>query len=369
MSAAGLAARGPLELSVGTALLLEGTQWQVLVFEPSTGRVVLGGSGGQQQVTTVRALVSHSDCWPAGGTTPVPAHSKRRQPSGLEDLTSHQRELAGIRYAHLMEVEYGYRSGSALHARPGEPRPGYDPQATTVTGRRHAKVAEIEGIGIDEARMLGLDHLSVRTLRRWAVSCRQSGIAGCIDGHWLRRSNGHYLMTGQLREAIFAVRADGLHRSRTSMATKEKLVRQYVLDRFGAGVVQVPSYWTLRRIWTEWFGPGGARQKYLRSAAKLPLTGEHVVIHRPGQVVALDTSPLGVMVCEHVFGEPVAASLTLAIDLYTHSLVAFRLTLVSDTSVDVAMLLVRHEALFDRMGVKGPRCLAVAAAGMKLEEA
>ncbi|MFI5068180.1 MAG: transposase [Streptosporangiales bacterium] len=339
MSAAGLAARGPLELSVGTALLLEGTQWQVLVFEPSTGRVVLGGSGGQQQVTTVRALVNHSDCWPAGGTTPVPAHSQRRQRSGLEDLTSHQRELAGIRYAHLMEVEYGYRSGSALHARPGEPRPGYDPQTTTVTGRRHAKVAEIEGIGIDEARMLGLDHLSVRTLRRWAVSCRQSGIAGCIDGHWLRRSNGHYLMTGQLREAIFAVRADGLHRSRTSMATKEKLVRQYVLDRFGAGVVQVPSYWTLRRIWTEWFGPGGARQKYLRSAAKLPLTGEHVVIHRPGQVVALDTSPLGVMVCEHVFGEPVAASLTLAIDLYTHSLVAFRLTLVSDTSVDVAMLL------------------------------
>ena len=32
-------------------------------------------------------------------------------------------------------------------------------------------------------------------------------------------------------------------------------------------------------------------------------------------------------------------------------------------------LMVRHEALFDRTGVKGPRCLAVAAAGLKLEEA
>ena len=63
------------------------------------------------------------------------------------------------------------------------------------------------------------------------------------------------------------------------------------------------------------------------------------MIHRPGQVVALDTSPLGVKVREHVFGEPVTASSTLALDLYTHSLVAFRLTLVSDTSVDVAMLL------------------------------
>ena len=32
-------------------------------------------------------------------------------------------------------------------------------------------------------------------------------------------------------------------------------------------------------------------------------------------------------------------------------------------------LMVRHEALTDRTGVKGPRRLAVAAAGMKLEEA
>jgi hypothetical protein len=35
----------------------------------------------------------------------------------------------------------------------------------------------------------------------------------------------------------------------------------------------------------------------------------------------------------------------------------------------VDAVLVRHEALFDRTGVKGPRRLAVAAAGMKLEEA
>jgi hypothetical protein len=41
----------------------------------------------------------------------------------------------------------------------------------------------------------------------------------------------------------------------------------------------------------------------------------------------------------------------------------------TNTRECLAMLLVRHEALFDRMGVKGPRCLAVAAAGMKLEEA
>ena len=64
-----------------------------------------------------------------------------------------------------------------------------------------------------------------------------------------------------------------------------------------------------------------------------------MIIHRPGQVVALDTTVLPVMAREGVFGEPVRPHLTLALDVCTHSLVAFRLTLVSDTSVDVAMLL------------------------------
>ena len=335
-----LAGRGPLELSVGTVLMLAGTQWRVQVFDPHAGRVLLGRRDGQQQATTVRALVNDQDCRPAPpATATVPARSQGRQPAGLEDLTGHQRNLVAVRYAHLMEAECGYRSGSALHPLPGEPRPGYDPQVTTLHQRRLAKVTEITALGAGDAGLLGLARLSERTLVRWAVSCRRSGIGGCIDGHWLRRGDGHVSMTEQLREAIFAVRTDGLHRSRTSMATREKLIRQYVRDRFGPEAVEVPSYWTLRRIWLEWFGPGGSRQKYLRSADKLPLTGEHVVIHRPGQVVALDTSPLGVMVREHVFGEPVTASLTLAIDLCTHSLVAFRLTLVSDTSVDVAMLL------------------------------
>lgn len=63
------------------------------------------------------------------------------------------------------------------------------------------------------------------------------------------------------------------------------------------------------------------------------------MVHRPGQVVALDTTILPVKVRECVFGDPVSTYLTLALDVYTHSLVAFRLTLVSDTAVDVAMLL------------------------------
>ena len=329
--------RGPVELSAGCRLVLAGTQWQVDWFEPHTGRVLLRRDDGQELATTVRALVSNGDCRaaPAAANSPL---SRGRQPAGLEDLTARQRELVAMRYAHLMEAETGYRSGSPLHALPGEPRPGYDPAVTTLHERRLAKVAEMAALGADPAAMLGLARISERTLVRWAGQCRRHGITGCIDGHWLRRSGGRYSVTEQLREAIYAVHAECLHRSRVSMKTRERLIRQYVRERFGPEAA-VPCYETLRTVWTEWFGPGGARQRYARSAAKLPVTGEHVVIHRPGQVVALDTSPLGVKVREHVFGEPVTASLTLALDVYTHSLVAFRLTLVSDTSVDVAMLL------------------------------
>ena len=138
-----------------------------------------------------------------------------------------------MRYAHLMEAETGYRSGSPLHALPGEPRPGYDPAVTTLHQRRLAKVAEMAALGADSAAMLGLARISERTLVRWAGQCRRYGIAGCIDGHWLRRSSGRYSVTGQLREAIYAVHAECLHRSRVSMKTRERLIRQYVRERFG----------------------------------------------------------------------------------------------------------------------------------------
>ena len=132
-------------------------------------------------------------------------------------------------------------------------------------------------------------------------------------------------------EAIFAVRQDTLQRSRMSMRAREVLIRQFVREQYGAEVA-VPCSETLRLVWREWFGPGGARQRYQRSAA-LAAGGQHVVVHRPGQVVALDTTILPVKVRESVFGEPVSVHLTLALDAYSHSLVAFRLTMVSDSSV------------------------------------
>ena len=327
---------GLLELSAGSALLLAGTEWTVAAIEAQHGRVLLS-AGGEERWRSIRWLVHHPDCQPV----PDDAAERARlagQPPVLDDLTDYQRQVVRLRVAHLLEAETGFRGGDPLHPDSGEPRPAYDPRATTLGQRRRAKAAELKTLGASEAALLGLGQVSERTLERMAAAWKDRGPAGCIDGRWVRAGGGHPSVTEEVREAIFAVRAETRKRSRIGMKARCVLIAQYVAEHFGPDA-PVPGYWTLREVWREWFGPGGTRPRYDRAAADIEASKVHVTVHRPGQVIALDTTPLPVKVRDGVFGEPVSAHLTLALDLFTHSAVAFRLTLVSDTSVDIAMLL------------------------------
>ncbi|MGW2696644.1 hypothetical protein [Streptomyces sp. NPDC001296] len=245
---------------------------------------------------------------------------------------------ARIREAHLLEVQTGYRSGSRHWAQPGEPRPEYDPAHTTLAERRRTKAAELKELDRQEAKHLGLEWFSERTLKRMAAQYAEHGLMGLADGRWTPPLRGGRAVTEEVAEAIRAVHAECLHRSKVSMKTKERMIHQYVAEKFGTEV-HVPHYTTLAKVWKEWFGSSGARQRYVRSAAAVETGKAKVVVTRPGQVVALDTTPLPVRVLDDVFGIPITAHLTLALDAYSHSLVAFRLTPVSESSVEVAMLL------------------------------
>jgi hypothetical protein len=326
-----------LELAPGSVLVLDGAEQVVERLDAQYGTVVLTRKDGQRMQVSIRFLISHPDCRPSSRSVAAAAADRGRQPKTAEDLSPHQREVVYLRLAHLLEAETGFRSGDPSRPAPGEPKPEYDPDVTTLTQRRHAKAAELRALDADQARLLGLDRAGYRTLIRWEVARRQLGVVGCADDRWLRPGGGHPSVTEEVREAIFAVRQEALHRSRISMKAREVLIRQFVREQYGPEV-PVPCSETLRLVWREWFGPGGARQRYARSAPP-PGSGQHVIVTRPGQVVALDTTILPVKVRESVFGEPVSVHLTLALDAYTHSLVAFRLTMVSDSSVDVAMLL------------------------------
>ncbi len=334
-----------LELAEGCGLVIDGEPWTVEKLEPYWGSVTLrsgDGPGGRRKKTRLAVLMHHRDCRASSSSSPR-SSGRGRQPATWKDLTREQQDLVELRLAHLLEAETGFRSGDQLRAAPGEPRPEYDPELVPLaTGRRQAKVAELVALRErepDHARMLGLDRISLRTLERWAARYYRWGVMGCADERWLRVCTGHRVPE-PVREAIYAVRAVCLHGATISMRGKEVKIRQHVLEKYG-DEVDVPSSETLRLVWREWFGPGGSRARYGRSAAaaEANATGEHVIIHRPGQVIALDTTPLPVLVRETVFSEPVEAHLSLALDCFTHSLVAFRITLVSEKSVDIAMLL------------------------------
>ncbi|MEU7577675.1 transposase [Streptomyces sp. NPDC041068] len=266
--------------------------------------------------------------------------TEKRQPQQIDDLGGTNQDRARARMAHLLEVETGFRSGSPFWPEPGEPRPQYDPERTTLTQRRRAKVAELCALHPQDAKVLGLGQISFRTLERMAAELDENGLMGLADGRWTPPLRGHRSIGPATEKAIHAVHAETLHRSKVSMRTKERMIHQYVREKFGAEAEEeIPHYVTLWRVWKEWFGPQGARQRYARSAAAVDAGTSRVVISRPGQVVVLDTTPLPVKVLDDVFEEPISVDLTLALDAFTHSLVAFRLTPGSDSSVEVAMLL------------------------------
>lgn len=118
----------------------------------------------------------------------------------------------------------GRRSG------PGE----YDPDRTTLGERRAAKAADLAVLRPEETKLLlGVATVGVRTLERWEKRRRKYGIVGCADHRWLRASGGHPSVSEEVREAIFAVRAETQqHRSRVSARTREAMIRRYVRETF-----------------------------------------------------------------------------------------------------------------------------------------
>ena len=124
-----------VDLAPGAALVLDGVEWLVERAEPQYGRAVLVSTGGQRLPVTFRFLVNHPGCRPSSRTSAGRAADRDRQPASMADLTARQRELVTLRVAHLLEAETGFRGGDPLRPGPGEPRPGFDPAATTRTQR------------------------------------------------------------------------------------------------------------------------------------------------------------------------------------------------------------------------------------------
>ena len=259
---------------------------------------------------------------------PVEAPDARPAPVGplLAGLSGSEQSAVTERAGHVREVLTGYRSGTAEAARPGEPRPDYDP-ARPLGGRQEAK-----------ARELGVTD---RTIRRWARAYRDSGEAGLADA---RRVSGRRLaLDPRWEQACRTVVARQVGASTPTAGALLRLIDAQLDDQHGAGAVPRPStasaYRHLARL-TKGTNALTGSAKGRRSIADRPkgVYGRLRAV-RPGEYVIMDTQDLDVFAMEPVTCRWVRAQLTVAQDLFTRCITGLRVTPVSTKAVDVAGVL------------------------------
>ncbi len=259
---------------------------------------------------------------------PLEAPDARPAPVGplLDGLSGSEQSVVTERAGHVREVLTGYRSGTPEAARPGEPRPDYDP-ARPLGGRQEAKARELGVTG--------------RTIRRWVRAYRDSGEAGLADS---RRVSGRRLaLDPRWEEACRTVVAGQVGASTPTAGALLRLIDAQLDDQHGAGAVPRPStaaaYRHLARL-TKGTNALTGSAKGRRSIADRPkgVYGRLRAV-RPGEYVILDTQDLDVFAMEPVTCRWVRAQLTVAQDLFTRCITGLRVTPVSTKAVDVAGVL------------------------------
>ncbi|WRZ91547.1 Mu transposase C-terminal domain-containing protein [Streptomyces sp. NBC_01007] len=243
-----------------------------------------------------------------------------------EDAKKNALDLEG----HLLEAVTGYRSGDPLTPEPGEPRPSYNPAdpALTQRTRLQAKAAEL---GVSDRWLWKL----------WARRTEQ-GLWGLVDKRKARIRNPLRNLDPRVIQAIrdqaAAERAD----SSATIGSRFMRRTQNRLDAdHGAGTVPLPGRDTFRRAVAHLLDISPAAPAYRRaSAANQPdRPFGNVLATRPGEVVMLDTTPLDVLAFDPGSGGTISVELTIALDVATRSILAWRLTPLGTKAIDIGLLL------------------------------
>ncbi len=247
---------------------------------------------------------------------------------GAGVLSEAQTREATRMLCDLNEAWSGYRSGDPERAAPGEPRAGYDPAVNTLSERLEAK-----------ARELGC---SVRRLRDRRARLRRHGIRGLVDGRSLQPCAG-VRVDARLQEAVLAEAALLEDASDITKAQFRARVASRLAKESGEPLVLPASRSTFNRLVTEIVDTSGLFRlaaKSRRSARSGPSEDlGSLVAERPGEYVLFDSTKLDVFAIDPFTFQWVRLELTVALDLCTRSILAFRLTPFSTQGVDLALLL------------------------------
>jgi transposase InsO family protein len=312
-------------LAVGAKVAYDGDLWTVVDLAGSRATIeTLSGRSCSVAITRLQSAPNRllTDEMPAvAGVGQV-----------FSSLSETERVKLRDRLAHVRELLTGYRSGDPADALTVEPRPAYEPGRPRME-RYAAKAAEL-GIGMS-------------TLRRWVSAYNEQDVAGLLDLRHHRKADPFRHVDQRWLDMLASVLAEHTAASRPPRHLLLERVAARVEELHGAGVVPIPKEWKAREALaatTKGTNALAGATKAKRSIAGRPPTPYgRLQATRRGEYLVLDTNSLDVFAMEPLTLRWVSVQLSVAMDLYSRSIVALRLTPVSTKAVDVAVLL--YEAI------------------------
>jgi len=272
-----------------------------VVVSVSGTRVRLADDAGTVRTVTAAELADGTrfeipSAVPPGGPRPE---------TGLEGLPAAAVEEASWWETHLAEVVYGLRPDSPAGIRP---RPQYDPERTSLTGRERAKAAELSAAGRP---------VSASTVKHRRQRWEAYGLPGLVDRRLARRKRP----AGRADEQVVAAmrQAIGEASSASSRIAGYVIWRAKEILAGGGYDGPVPSDRTFYRL----FGTlSHGRQVTGSASTRRSLAGRpagmfgSLPVSAPGEVVQIDSTPLDVLVLLDD-GVPGRVELTGMIDVAT----------------------------------------------------
>jgi hypothetical protein len=251
-----------------------------------------------------------------------------RPDTGLEGMPAAAVEEASWWEAHIAEVVYGLRPDAPAGTRP---RPQYDPEHTSLTGREKAKAAELSSAG---------KTVPASTVKHRRQRWEAYGLPGLAD----RRLSHRKRPAGRAGDQVVAAMAEAIGETKdASSRTTGHAIRRTkeILGEAGYNG-PVPSDRTLYRL----FGTLSHGRHVTGSAStRRSLAGRpegmfgSVPAAAPGEVVQIDSTPLDVLVLLDD-GVPGRVELTAMIDVATRVVPAAVLR-PTTKDVDASVLLAR----------------------------
>lgn len=309
-------------LAVGSRIQFDGQPWTVGSFFGST--VQCRNQQGKTAVHDIAFLVASPGFRVLDDVELPAANALVTFPDNVAKASLRQAETL---LGHLNEVECGYKSGNQETAQPEEPRLEYDPVGSTLSQRMEAKSQETG--------------ISTRTLWELKAAYKRSGLYALVDKRQV--SSGRNNVTDhRVVTALHQVLEE--HRDKSNVTDKRliALTEERLHDLYPDEKIRFPSSQTMYRLLAR--DPRGRAAsksaKRRRNDANRPeSTYRHQVATRPGEFVLIDSTPFDAFALDPVTFKWIQLQLTIAIDLFSRSIVGWRFTPVSTKAVDAALLL------------------------------